>query len=181
MKTFTKPEKMVKDSQYQKKRTKSIANLDMNIIDPQIKNLIATLSHLSCCFTIQSCHGHLVTTTNADQLELCPILPEPLPKKALYQVAYIALVIENSPTGIDLYNSLKKIPPHELDFLQFGTATWFSKTLGYSNVYILQASPERHMYLDRFEMEHKEVPNWDDARKFMFESIQKIADRLSLQ
>ena len=99
METFGKPRKMVEDERFSEKREQALKQLRISDIDPPISDIVKGFNEISWCFTLQSCHGHIIeqgpVENRVEKLE-----PESgLPESTLYQIAYAALVLENSGPG----------------------------------------------------------------------------------
>jgi hypothetical protein len=92
----------------------------------------------------------------------------------LYQLAYLALVLENSPPGRELYEALNDIALLDIEFIQWGSADWFWKTQGQCNSYVIQAEPYRYKDLDRFSMDREEARKWLDAKALLFGQVREL-------
>ena len=173
METFIYPKEMVKDNAFMEKRSKEAAWLDLSTIDPQIKDIIKALQALPHCFSLQSCDGHIIEPrTDGGYLKIDPD-PES-PATWLYQIAYLALVLENSPDGQTLYQHLAEIPRLDVDFIQFGSAEWFWNTQGFCNSYVIQVCPYKFRHLDRFTMSAEEAKKWINARDLFFHELKRL-------
>ena len=164
METFTAPIKMVEDSGFAHKRMQVLKGLTPGMIDPQILDVVQGFSRLPHAYTVQSCYGHLVHDGQAGR-DAVMIDPGPdLPETGLYQIAYLAMVIENSGPGREFYERLAEIPKLNEKFYQWGSGTWFWENQGYLNSYVLQVEPIRFKHLDRFTMDRREAGEWLEAR-----------------
>ena len=131
METFTKPQKMVEDKRFFEKRTHALKHLRIPTIDPPIRDIIEALKSIRHCFTVQSCHGHIIKQDPGGEV-IERIDPElGLPETGLYQIAYLALVLEKSHNGRKLYRILSNLSLLDEHFFQFGSADWFWKTQGF--------------------------------------------------
>ncbi|MDY6952142.1 MAG: hypothetical protein SWE60_11565 [Thermodesulfobacteriota bacterium] len=89
METFTDPKEMVEDPRFPEKRAKALKELRMSHIDPPIRDIIEGFKAMGHCFTIQSCHGHIIEE-RLDGEQFRRIEPElGLPGQGLYQIAYL--------------------------------------------------------------------------------------------
>lgn len=173
METFTEPKEMVDDKRFFEKRARALKHLKMSTIDPPIRDIIEALTSIRHCFTVQSCHGHIVKQDPGGEV-IERIDPElELPETGLYQIAYLALVLENSDNGRKLYRILSDLSLLDAHFFQFGSADWFWKTRGFCNSYVIQVEPYRFRHLDWFTMDRKEAKEWLDARNLFFGELRK--------
>lgn len=179
METLTHPKEMVKDGSFAEKRTQALQQLRMSNIDPPIRDIIKDLKRLRHCFTVQSCHGHLIKQNKAGEIvqRIDPVALG-LPETGLYQIAYLTLVLENSQAGRQLFQYLSDISLLDDQYFQFGSADWFWNSQGFFNSYVIQVAPYRYRHQDRFCMDCKEAVRWLDARDVFFEEIRKWLDNL---
>ena len=102
METFTRLKKFKKNLYYQEQRQKSIDTLKIGIIDKPIVNLIKWFLKLPYCFTLQSCYGHFLYDGQRNTNNIEKIPKSQKIKSIEYRIAYIALCIQNSKSGIKL-------------------------------------------------------------------------------
>ena len=173
METFINSKEMVKDNRFSVKRAEALRHLSMSDIDPKIRDIIEVFAKMRHCFTIQSCQGHIIEqSTGKDRVKR--IDPESeLPASGLYQIAYLALVLENSKHGRNLYQVLADISKLNNDFIQLGSAKWFWTTKGFINSYVIQVEPFRFRHLDRFNMDCEDAGKWLEARELFFKELRK--------
>lgn len=153
----------------------------MSIIDPQIMDIIEGIMAVPHCFTLQSCYGHIIEQ-GTDGSRVKRIDPEPaLPDNGLYQIAYLALVLENSESGRSLYQSLIDISLLDNNFIQFGSAEWFWKNEGFCNSYVIQVAPSGCRHLDRFNMSGEEAQKWLNSRALFFNELKKLFELVRMQ
>lgn len=174
METFIAAKEMVEDPSFEEKREKALKQFHMSEIDPQIRDVVNGFAQMEHCFTVQSCHGHIIEQ-DTDSKVIRRIDPEPeLPETGCYQLAYLALVIENSVPGRELMRALAGLASEDEEFIQWGCAEWFWITQGHPNSYVIQVQPYRFRNLDRFTMEREEAETWLAARDRLFRKVRKI-------
>jgi hypothetical protein len=173
METFTEPREMVEDLHFTQKRAKALKQLRMSHIDPPIRDIVEGFQAVPHCFTIQSCHGHIME--RGPDGGLGRIEPElGLPNQGLYQIAYFALVLENSEAGRKWYQALADLSLLDHEYIQFGSADWFWNSLGFLNSYVIQVEPHRFRHLDRFSMDRQEAQKWLSAKGLLFSELRKL-------
>ena len=175
METFTGLRDFVENPHYLEQRQKSLRSLDMSTIDAPIIEIIEGFTKLSYCFTLQSCFGHFVYKNQKDEknTEPLPVL-ENIPDVE-YRIAYVALCLEDSDAGKQLFNELSRVPVIGPDTIQFGCAEWFWKD--HVNSYALQVEPERHKTKDRCSVSYQEALHIEKARNEFFAEIKRIITR----
>ncbi len=174
METFINPKEMVADDDFPKKRADALRSLNIQTIDPQIRDIVEGIKDIPYCFTLQSCYGHIIEKS-PDASQVNRIDPGPaLPADALYQIAYFALVLENNESGRSLYQSLVDISHLDNDFIQFGSAEWFRENQGFCNSYVIQVAPYRCRNLDRFNMTSEEARKWCHARSLFLQELRYL-------
>ncbi len=179
MLTFIKPRQMVQDPSFVSRKKSIKSSLNISTIDFQIENLIKEIYNLSFCYTVQSCYGHIIRgVPNLHTLERIEITGK-LPKIATYQVAYIAIVIENSNSGNKLFNNLLNIPFIDQKFIHFGSAEWFWDDQGFNNSYVIQVIPSESKYLDHFNMNQESAIQWVSARTKFFQELERLFEKAS--
>ena len=138
METFAQAREFVENPRFERDRENILANLVLENVDSPIRELVAGMSALPYCFTIQCCYGHFVCSANQ-----APDNLEPVPVNAIgpveYRIAYIALCLENSTHGRLFRAALEQIPVTDPDYIQFGSPQWFWKR--YLNSFALQVEP----------------------------------------
>lgn len=174
METFTSPKELVENDVFETERAKALARMDLSTIDYQIRGIIEAFKNMPYCFTLQSCYGHIIKQNPGSGHEK-RIDPDPTsPAAGLYQIAYLALVLENCPAGHSLYLHLAEIPRLDPEFIQFGSAEWFWETQGFRNSYVIQVCPYRFRHFDRFAMFVEEARTWLSARELFFVELKKL-------
>lgn len=169
METFTAPRALANNVHYFKQRRESLQKLDLSGIDPPIIDLIRGFSKLQYCFTLQSCFGHFLYPGNRDPKNI-----EPLPvvngiESVEYRIAYLAICIEDSIFGKELFDSLADIPSIDPQYIQFGSADWFWERQ--LNTYALQVEPLRYMTQDKCRLDYKEALHVENIRNQFFEQL----------
>ena len=169
METFTAPRPFVHNSLYHQQRRESLQRLDLVGIDFPITALVHGFSKLQYCFTLQSCFGHFLYPGNKDPVNL-----EPLPhvdniEIVEYRIAYLAICIENSIPGKELFDNLAEIASVDLDNIQFGSADWFWERQ--LNSYVLQVEPDRYMTRDKCRINYAEALHVEKIRNNFFKQL----------
>jgi hypothetical protein len=105
---------------------------------------------------------------------------EPLPadediEYVEYRVAYLAMCIENSSAGRDLFNDLDAIASGDREYIQFGSADWFWKN--HLNSYAIQVEPRKHMTTDRCYVFYEEALHLEKVRNGFFEEIATLLQK----
>lgn len=172
METFTELKDFVDNPFFHKQRKESLRRLDINSIDAPIVDVIDGFSRLSYCFTLQSCYGHFLTGDQKD-----PNNTEPLPASESiatvdYRIAYLALCIEDSGSGRQLFKALRQVTAVDPEYVQFCCAEWFWKDQ--VNSFALQVEPERFKTKDRCSVSYTEALHIEKVRNEFFAEIRKI-------
>ena len=173
METFGPPMEMVENKAFERKRQKAIEKLRLSEIDSDIRDIVSGFSRLPHCYTIQSCRGHIIEPGP----EGGPVVkkepgPDP-PKSALYQIAYLAFVIEDSKPGRELQRFLAGLEGLDKDLIQWGSATWFWLDQDQVNSYVIQVEPYRYREMDRFTMNRPEALKWLEVRELFFDAVRE--------
>ncbi len=169
METFTELKNFVENPHYYEQRQKSLGDIDTKTIDVPIVEIISSLAKLPYCFTLQSCYGHFL---DKDQKNLYNIEPLPISgniTRVEYRIAYIALCIEDSKPGRELFEDLKDIPAIDSDHIQFGCAEWFWGRQ--VNSYALQVEPRRYMTKDKVWVDYQEALHIEKTRNLFFAGL----------
>ena len=132
-------------------------------------------SMLPYCFTLQSCYGHFLYSSQQDIHNL-DHLPTRDVGPVTYRIAYVAFCLENSQSGIRFFNSLSRVPEIDPRFVQFGSADWFWER--YSNSYVLQVEPAKHVNKDQVTMEHRKAQHIQRIRDIFFIRIAELLEGL---
>jgi hypothetical protein len=172
METFTALKDFVDDPDYEKKREKALRELRAATIDEPLRDLIAGFVQLPYCFTLQSCYGHFVYDGRSDQKNLAPLPDEPYAGMVEYRIAYLALCIEHSREGLDLFRDLEAVTEIDPPYIQFGCAEWFWRRQ--VNSYALQVEPERHRNKDAVFVSMVEARRIEKVRNAFFARIGEL-------
>ncbi len=92
--------------------------------------------------------------------------------KVEYRIAYIALCIENSASGIGLFQALKEITAIDPQNVQIFCAEWFWKKQ--LNSYALQVEPERFKRQDKAILDYKEALHIEKIRNEFFVRFEEL-------
>lgn len=176
METYTAVRDFVCNPHYLEQRKASLSTLDFNTIDPPIVEIIRDFTRLPYCFTLQSCYGHFLYDTQRD-----PKNTGPMPRSGNighvdYRIAYIALCLENSVLGKELFRELERIPMIDPAYIQFGCAEWFWKRQ--VNSFVLQVQPEGHRTEDRFPVSYQEALHIEGIRNQFFHRLKECIQRM---
>ncbi len=166
METFTELKELVENPHYQEQRQKSLGDLANDMIDVPIIDLINGFNKLPYCFTLQSCYGHFVYNDQQDSHNFAPLPIKATIAKVEYRIAYIAFCMENSLSGIELFEILKQIPAIDPENIQFCCAEWFWKRQ--VNSYALQVEPDRFKHQDKAILDYKEALHIEKVRNEFF-------------
>jgi len=173
--TFTGLRDFVDNPHYLEQRQQFLRNLDMSTIDAPLIEIIEGFTKLSYCFTLQSCFGHFVYKNQEDEKNTDPLPVSEKITNVEYRIAYIALCLEDSGAGKQLFNELSSVPVRDPDTIQFGCAEWFGKD--YLNSYALQVEPERYKTKDRCSVSYQEALHIEKTRNEFFAEIKRIITR----
>jgi len=177
LETFTALKDFVNDPLFSQKREKSTSKLEISSIDAPIIDIISGFSKLPYCFTLQSCYGHFLYDHQKN-----PRSTEPLPvsdhiENVEYRIAYLALCIQNSKMGRELFHDLAKIPAIDPEYIQFGCAGWFWKRQ--VNSFALQVEPQRYMTKDKAIVPYQEALHIEKIRDEFFCALKGIVQKRS--
>lgn len=172
METFTAPRPFVHNSHFQQQRWESIQKLDLNCIDFPIVDLVRGFSKLHYCFTLQSCFGHFLYPGNRDPYNIQPLPLVDGIESVDYRIAYLAICIEESTYGKELFDNLLGIATIDPDYIQFGSADWFWEIQ--LNSYVLQVEPVRYQYRDKCHIGYGEALQVEKTRNNLFEQLTRM-------
>jgi hypothetical protein len=178
--TYTKARPLVSNASYDSDRRQALEGLRSELtkgsIDEPTKDVLERFARVPYCYTLQSCFGHFMREFRVDDRNTkhvadiggtCIMLH--------YRIAYIALCIQNSVQGRALLEELRAIPDIDPDYIQFGSADWFWKTC--VNTYVLQVSPLRNAYQDRFDVSMEEALRIEHTRDRFFYGVREVLSR----
>ena len=172
METFTGPRDFVENHQYQQQREEALSGLDLTIIDAPIVDIVRHFARLPHCFTLQSCWGHFVHGSQTQPQNLERLHASESSETVEYRLAYIALCIEDSPSGRMLHDDLKALPAIDPEYVQFGSADWFWQRQ--VNSYVVQVEPARHMMKDTCSVDYQEALHIQEVRDRFFAAIENL-------
>jgi hypothetical protein len=176
LETFAELKELVENPDYPTQRQETLHVLTDEMIDIPIIKLVNSFNKLPYCFTLQSCYGHFVYNSQTDPRNL-----EPLPMRddiaeVEYRIAYIALCIENSLSGRELFESLRKIPAIDPENVQFCCAEWFWER--YANSYALQVEPDRFKHKDTAIFDYDEALYIEKTRNEFFIRLYRLLENM---
>lgn len=171
METFAKPRPFVDHQHFSTERQIAVDKLLIETIDPPIRRLITKFSHLPFCFTLQCCSGHFLFDGEQDK-ESLEALPSHDVGPVKYRIAYLALCIENSLDGRDLYSGLEEIAALDPQYIQFGSPGWFWSR--HRNSYALQVEPIKFATSDTAIIKYKEALTVQKVRGQFFDRLEKL-------
>jgi hypothetical protein len=172
LETFTAPRALVTNPHFARQRQQSLQKLDYACIDPPIIDIVRGFAKLPHTFTLQCCYGHFVYPGNRDPNNFKPLPVDNTPKTVKYRIAYIALCIDDSAPGRELFNHLEEIHSIDPEYIQFGSADWFWERQ--INSYALQVEPTRYMTRDTCRIDYAEVLHVANIRDRFFERIRML-------
>jgi hypothetical protein len=175
METFTEARSFVENPHFDEERIASLHDLDLSTIDPPIIEIVKGFAGLSYCFTLQSCYGHFLYTGQKDTRNIEPLPADEINEDVEYRIAYLALCIENSSAGKDLFDELEAIASDNPDYIQFGSADWFWER--HHNSYALQVEPRKHRTKDRCYISYQEALRVEKVRNQSFNEITTLLQK----
>jgi hypothetical protein len=180
LETFTELREFVVNPDFRHQKRKALHRIDWNEIDAPIIELIQDLNQLNTCFTLQCCYGHFVYDHQKDPNNLDPLPVSGIASGITYRIAYVALCIEDCPSGKVMFQDLKKIPDIDKDYIQFGSADWFWERQ--VNSYALQVEPGRFMNRDSAVVDYQEARHIEKVRtRFFVRLTELVQEKLRSQ
>jgi hypothetical protein len=174
METFIEARPFAIDPDYRTARSRALDTLDLSEIDVPIADLIEDFADLPHCFTLQSCWGHFVHDGQPDPRGCAPLAHYNRDTQFRFQLAYIALCLENSANGLALRDDLCRLVELDPANIQFGSAEWFWKRR--VNSYVLQVEPKRYMDVDRAMIGLDEALYLERLKARFFVELRKVVD-----
>jgi hypothetical protein len=166
---------MVDNPLYEEQREEALGHLDLSMIDVPIVDMIRDFSKLPYCFTLQSCCGHFLYGNQRDARNIDPLPSSETTANVRYNIAYVALCIQNSDRGRLLLEDLRGIPSIDPGFVQFGCAEWFWGR--HVNSYVLQVEPQRHKTKDKVVIGFKEALHVEKVRNEFFNVLKHMVKK----
>ena len=175
METFTTVKAFVHNPNYHAQRQKALSSLNIDTIDQPIIELIRSFAKLAYCFTLQSCYGHFVDDIQTDSKNIEP-LPFPGAVACVeYRIAYMALCIENSAPGRELFMDMSALPLIAPEYIQFGCAEWFWQRQ--VNSFVVQVEPDSHKTKDRIVVDYQEALHIEGVRNEFFGKLGRLLEK----
>jgi len=172
METFTQSKPLVSNPLYQEQRAESLCRLDINTIDAPIIEIIRDFAELPYCFTLQSCYGHFLYNDRNDPRNTEPLTSLDESHTVEYRIAYIALCIQNSESGVELLQDLREFTRIDPEYVQFGCGEWFWERQ--VNSYALQIEPERYKTKDKAIVSPQEALHIEKVRNQFFDELKRM-------
>jgi len=172
--TFTELKDFVDNPHFHEQRRQCLAKLDLSAIDMPIAKMISGFAKLTCCFTLQSCYGHFVHN-GQDSHTMEPLPASESITTVTYRIAYIAICIENSEPGGELFHDLRQLPAIDTEYIQFGCAEWFWTQQ--VNSFALQIEPKRFMTQDTAVIDYEEALHIEKTRNRCFKTLNTLVQR----
>jgi hypothetical protein len=172
METFTEARAFVDNPQFADQRERSLQSLELSRIDTPVVDIVTELAKLSYCFTQQICYGHFLYAGQTDPHNLDPLPHNSDIDEVEYRIAYLALCLEDSKHGRELFNALCRIASKDPACIQFGSADWFWDRQ--VNSYAIQVEPVRYMFQDRANLDYQEALNIENVRDDFFRALRKL-------
>ena len=177
METFTDARYFVPDQSYGTERQKSLSQLKeelkKNSVDPPTIELLKKSSKIPHCFTLQSCYGHFVHDKESNPHNI-----EPLDRysgeigKVHYRIGYMALCLQDSDAGRQLFQDLQDLTKIDPKYIQFGSAGWFWERQ--VNSYVIQVEPERSKNTDSVWIDFDEALHIEKLKSQFFAALFEI-------
>ena len=127
------------------------------------------------CFTLQSCYGHFLYPGQTDIHNIDPLPVDEDIEVVEYRIAYVALCIEDSEPGRELFAEMEAIASADPATIQFGSADWFWERQ--LNSYALQVEPREHMFKDRCHIDYRQALRVEQVRNRFFEELAALLQR----
>jgi len=175
LETFTAIKDFVDNPAFQTQRQNHLNKLNINKIDAPIIEIIQSFAELDYCFTLQSCYGHFRHNNQKSLYNIEPLQISDNITDVEYRIAYIAMCIENSDMGKELFQGLREIPRTDFDYVQFGCADWFWQRQ--VNSYVLQVEPKKQMYKDIAIVNYQEALYIEKVRNRLFIQIKNLLQK----
>ena len=176
MNTFIPLKGFVANPHFPEQREQALSELDLGDIDPPIVDIVKTFQDLPDCFTLQCCYGHFLYTGQPDPHFIGPLPAMEEIDQVEYRIAYIALCIEDSHGGRELFRRLQGLEALDPKYIQFGCAEWFWERQ--VNSYVLQVEPSEQMLKDRAIVNFTEALDIEKIRGVFFDQVSSMLQEL---
>jgi hypothetical protein len=176
--TFLPPKDFVDNPRYQEQRKKSQQSLALSTIDPPIVDIVVGFSKLDHCFTLQSCYGHFLYSGQSYRHNIEPLPDVEVIRTLEYRIAYLALCIDETKLGRELFDDLRAVSLVNPEYIQFGSAEWFWERQ--VNSYAIQVEPKRHMTKDSIFVGYQEALHIERVRNQFFTELRKLLQKRPL-
>lgn len=180
METFRAAMPFVDHPAYTSAREEALSGLQDEIakglVDPPVLPLLADFVKIPHCFTLQCCYGHFVHEKQPSDHNLARLAPYAGTVRSVrYRIAYLALCIEDTEPGHELFHDLGEVPAIDPGSVQFGSAGWFWEHT--KNSYAVQVEPARFMGEDSAELGMDEALHVEQVRDRFFDRLGRIAKK----
>jgi len=172
LETFIATKAFVRNPRYNQQRENCLAGIKDGMIDKPIAGLIQKINQLPFCFTLQSCFGHFLYENQRDPSNLDPLPVSGNITEVEYRIAYLAMCIEESESGLRLFKDLKDLPGLNPSNIQFGSAEWFWRSQ--VNSFVLQVEPERFKYQDTAILGFDEAVYIEKLRLYFYDETMRV-------
>lgn len=177
METFTDARPFVLDQTYERERKKTLSQLKEELkkgtIDLPIIELVTELAKIPHVFTLQSCYGHFVHDKEPNLHNIEPLIKySGKIERVNYRIAYMALCIQDSNAGRQLFQDLQGLTKIDSKYIQFGSANWFWER--HVNSYVIQAEPERSKNTDNVWIDFEEALHIEQLKRQFFAALFEI-------
>lgn len=179
MQTFRQAKPFTDDPDYRKRRSAAIAELDISVIDPPIREIVSAYNTLTYSFSLQSCYGHFLYEGEGDDNNTDPLPEDTRIEKVDYRIAYLAFCVENSEQGRSLKREIADLTRIDPMNIQLGSAGWVWKDI--PNFYAIQVEPDRHRDKDRVFLDFEEALRIERVRNEFFASLADIVFRRAVE
>jgi hypothetical protein len=173
--TFTELKDFVDNPHFNKQRQRSLRSLDLETIDPPLVDIIDGFSKLPYCFTLQSCYGHFLYPDQKNEKNIEPLPDSEEIAEVEYRIAYIALCIEDSGQGRELFSTLSEVASIDSEYIQFCSSDWFWKDQ--VNSFALQVEPDQYKTKDKCSVSYQEALHIEKVRNQFFNKIRGIVQK----
>lgn len=176
METFAEEKPLVENPRFLEERSQALRGLKAAVIDAPIIDVIQSFAEIRCCYTLQSCWGHFVHDGQPDKHGVGPLGGYRDDTEVRYQIAYVALCVENSDAGRKLIEGLKYLVKIDTGYVQFCSPGWFWDQK--VNTYAVQVEPDRFKNLDFCVVGIKEAVHLERVRNAFYDETRSVLKSL---